>query len=73
MFTENKLYMVGNGKRIYDSDKDGVFEFAYSELCINFYQYMQENTKIFYLVGSSKHTFSLNDSDLNYLYTIGSR
>ena len=73
MFTEDKLYRVEDGKRVYDSDKGGVFEFTYSEICVNFYQYMQENTKIFYLVGSSKHAFSLNDLDLNYLCALNLR
>lgn len=73
MFKENKLYRVENGRRVYDSEKGGVFEFTYSEIVVNFEQYINIGTKIFYLVGSSKHTFSLSDSDINYLYTIGLR
>lgn len=69
MFKNNKLYRIEEGKRIYDSNKGGVFEFAYSEICVNFEQYINLNIKIFYLKGVSKHNFSLNNSELEYLYT----
>jgi hypothetical protein len=73
MFKKNELYRIENGKRIYDSEKGGVFEFAYSEICINFQQYMNLGAKIFYLRGDSKHNFSLNGSELNYLCTFNLR
>lgn len=69
MFKKNDLYRVEGDKRIYDSEKGGVFEFTYSEICVNFHQYIGFGTKIFYLKCDSKHKFSLNDSELNYLYT----
>lgn len=69
MFDKDKLYKIELSKRIYDSDKGGVFEFTYSEICVNFEQYMGIGTKIFYLKGCSKHNFSLNKNELNYLYT----
>jgi hypothetical protein len=69
MFKENKLYRIEDSKRVYDSEKGGVFEFTYSEICCNYQQYMALGTKIFYLNGRSKHNFLLNDSELNYLYT----
>jgi hypothetical protein len=70
VFENVKLYKLDDGRRIYDSEKGYAFEFTYSELCINFEQYMNIGTKIFYLNGSSKHNFSLNNSELNYLYTL---
>lgn len=73
MFKKDKLYKIEGGKRIYDSEKGGVFEFTYSEICVNFEQYMNLGTKIFYLKGNSRHNFSLNDSELNYLYTYNLR
>jgi hypothetical protein len=69
VFNKDRLYRIENGKRIYDSKTGGVFEFAYSEICTNFEQYMNLGTKIFYLKGESKHNFSLNIFELNYLYT----
>lgn len=69
MFKKDNLYRIENGKRVYDSKKGDVFEFTYSEICVNFQQYMNLNTKIFYLSGQSKHNFSLNEFELNYLYT----
>jgi hypothetical protein len=69
MFKKDRLYKIVEGKRVYDSEKGGVFEFTYSEVCVNLEQYMNLDTKIFYLRGESKHNFSLNDSELNYLYT----
>lgn len=73
MFKKNELYRIEDGKRIYDSTKGGVFEFTYNEICVNFKQYMNLDTKIFYLKGNSKHSFSLNSSELNYLCTINLR
>jgi hypothetical protein len=69
MFKEDKLYHFDDSKRIYDSEKGGAFEFTYSEICVNFEQYMNIGTKIFYLNGSSKYTFPLNQSELDYLCT----
>jgi hypothetical protein len=69
MFKEDKLYHFDDSKRIYDSEKGGAFEFTYSEICVNFEQYMNIGTKIFYLNGDSKYTFSLNQSELGYLCT----
>jgi hypothetical protein len=73
MFKKDRLYRIEDGKRIYDSKTGGVFEFAYSEICTNLEQYMNLGTKIFYLKGGSKHNFSLNNSELNYLYTYNLR
>jgi hypothetical protein len=73
MFKEDKLYKLCDNKRIYDSKKGGVFEFTYSEICVNFQQYINLGAKIFYLKGKNKHNFSLNTSELNYLYTINLR
>ena len=73
MFDKDKLYKIELSRRIYDSDKGGVFEFTYSEICVNFEQYMSIGTKIFYLKGGTKHNFSLNKSELDYLYTYNLR
>jgi hypothetical protein len=73
MFNKDNLYRIENGRRVYDSEKGGVFEFTYSEITVNFEQYMNLGTKIFYLKGKSKHNFSLNISELNYLYTYNLR
>ena len=70
MFKKDRLYKIENGKRVYSSEKGGVFEFTYSEIWVNFEQYINLGTKIFYLKGDSKHNFSLNGSELNYLYTL---
>lgn len=70
MFKKDRLYKIENGKRVYSSEKGGVFEFTYSEIWVNFEQYINLGTKIFYLKGNSKHNFSLNGSELNYLYTL---
>lgn len=73
MLTKDKLYVIEDGKRVYDSEKCGVFEFTYSEICVNFQQYIDLGTKIYYLKCGSKHSFYLNDAELNYLYTYNSR
>lgn len=73
MFNKDQFFKIEGGRRVYDSEKGGVFEFTYSEICINYQQYMNLGTKIFYLKGESKHNFSLNKAELNYLYTVGLR
>ena len=69
MFKEDKMYRIENGRRIYDSKKGGFFKFTYSEVIVNFEQYASLGTKIFYLKGVSKYNFSMNNAELNYLYT----
>ena len=47
MFKIDNLYRLEGSKRIYDSKKGGAFEFTYSEICVNFQQYIDLGTKIF--------------------------
>lgn len=68
----NKFYHIEGGQRIY-SDNINIEDIFYSELNIHLLDYLNNDTKIFYLKCESKHNFSLNKDELNYLKTWGKR
>lgn len=69
----NKLYRVENGFRIYTQGEVGIEEIFYSEINIHFYDHLNFGAKIYYLQCNSKHKFSLNQNELEYLYTLDKR
>jgi len=66
------LYRIENDYRIY---KEGVSieDVFYSELNIHFLDYLNNNTKIYYLEFSSNYNFSLDNGEINYLYSLDER
>jgi hypothetical protein len=66
------LYRIENNCRIYQEDVS-IEDVFYSELNLHFLDYLNNNTKIYYLQFASNYNFSLNDNEKNYLYSLDER
>ena len=68
----NKLYRIENNIRVYKGEIN-IEDVFYSELNLHFFDYLNNDTKIYYLQCESSYDFSLNLDDLIYLNTLGIR
>lgn len=66
---KQKLFRVENNQRIYKGDVS-IENIFYSELNIHFLDYLNNNTKIYYLQFKPNFNIVLNSDELNYLFTL---
>jgi hypothetical protein len=69
MFAKNKLYRDELGSRVYLYETE-TMDIIYSEFCFHVKHQIDLGYKIYYLQFESNHNFSLNNEELQYLFTL---